>query len=173
MGGDSGVRSLNFVRFTPVIILFAASACGRPNPDARDTSSQTTPRDVATIGAEILAADQQYGAAWLKGDWAAASALTAPNYYGVSTDFELDQAGLKEIFPKVKAFGYEKQAPHVRVFSPSLAIVSYEMTMKETYDGRDISGRYWYATTWTLIDGSWKLLMEQEIPLDVPKQSSN
>jgi hypothetical protein len=79
----------------------------------------------------------------------------------------------KEIFAKVKAFGYEKQSPHVRVFSPSLAIVSDQMTMKETYDGRDISGRYWCATLWTLIDGSWKLLMEQEIPLDVPKQTSN
>ncbi len=171
------MRSLCCRRLVPVIILLAVSVvvvgCDRPKRGAGDSGPQATRLDVAKISAAVLAADQAYGAAWLKGDWAAASALTAPNYYGVSTDFELDHAGLKELFSKVRALGYEQQSPHVRVLRPDLAIVSYEMTMKETYDGHDISGRYWYATTWTLIDGSWKLLMEREIPLDVPKQPSN
>ena len=150
-----------------------AAGCDRLTPGAGDSDPQLSVRDVAKISAAVLSADQEYSAAWLKGDWAAASALIAPNYYGVSTDLELDHTGLEKLFRKVRAFGYEQQASHVRVLRPDLAIVSYEMTMKETYDGKDISGRYWYATTWTLIGGSWKLLVELEIPLDASHKPSN
>jgi hypothetical protein len=161
----------------PVITLVAVSAvmvgCDRPNSGARDSDPQTAVREATKISTDVLAADQEYGAAWLRGDWTAASALTAPNYYGVSADLELDHAGLEKLFPKVRALAYEKQARHVRVLRPDLAVVSYEMTMKEIVDGRDISGRYWYATTWTLMDSGWKLLMEQEIPLSDAHQPPN
>jgi hypothetical protein len=147
--------------------------CARSNRGVPDSDAQTAVRDATKISTDVLAADQEYGAAWLRGDWAAASALMAPNYYGVSTDIELDRAGLEKLFPKVRALAYEKQARHVRVLRPDLTVVSYEMTMKEISDGHDISGRYWYATTWTLIDSGWKLLMEQEIPLDDAHQPPN
>ncbi len=165
------------IRKSPVAatMLIATSillGCKQGNNQATAAGSNVPAADDPKIIAEILAADKAYASAWLAGDWAAASALTAPNYYGVSTDTEIDHPGLEKLFPKAKAFDYQKQTPpHVRVLTPDLAMISYEMTMKETYEGRDISGLYWYATTWTRTPQGWKLLVEQEIPLSGPLAS--
>jgi hypothetical protein len=162
-----------------VLTILAAAAlvtfggCTRAGDASVDSGAEPGRQDSSTTSTAVLAADREYSAAWLRGDWAAVSALVAPEYYGSSTDLELDFAGLKQLFPKVKASSYDKQAPHVRVLRPDLVVVSYEMTMKEISEGQDISGRYWYATTWTRTPSGWKLLMEQEIPLDAPVQPSN
>ncbi len=155
-----------------LIATLALLGCDRVDHAVPAAGSSVSAADEPKIIAEILAADKAYASAWLAGDWAAASALTAPNYYGVSTDLELDYPGLEKLFPKAKAFDYQKQTPpHVRVLTRSLAMISYEMTMKETYEGRDISGLYWYATTWTRTRDGWKLLIEEEIPLSGPLAS--
>ena len=151
-------------------VLGFASGCDRTSDDARTAEGSI---DNAEVTAAVLSADDRYADAWLKHDWAGAASLIAPGYYGISTDFEIDRAGLKELFQKVNAHGYEKQSPHVRVLKHDLAMVSYEMVMKESYEGRDISGRYWYATTWLLTADGWKLLIEEEIPLGAPVSLSN
>ena len=74
-------------------------------------------------------------------------------------------AKLKEEFPKAKATAYRNEPPHAKQLGPGLVLLNRATAMRETYAGADISGRYWISEIWTLRDGRWLLLVEQEIPL--------
>ena len=138
-------------------VLVALIACAGP-PSGRVESS-------ATVESQVLARDQEYAEAWLRGDWETVAVIVAPEYWGVGDDFSWDLAKLREEFPKAKAIAYKNEAPHVKQLGPDLALLNRVTTMRETYAGADISGRYWISEIWTLRDGRWLLLVEQEIPL--------
>ena len=53
----------------------------------------------------------------------------------------------------------------MKLLAPDLALVNYVMWMRETYDGKDMSGRYWYSQIWVRREGRWLLLVEQELPM--------
>ena len=151
----------------------AATGCDRRNRLPPEPSSRAAPRDSAQDSATVLALDRKYWEAEKTKDWSWVSTLVAPSYYGVGSDFEIDRAGLERDFPKVQLMEYELQPPRIRFVRPDLAVVSYVGRMKEFFDGQDISGRYWYSTTWTLANDEWKLLVEQEVRLDAPPPPSN
>ena len=151
----------------------ASTGCDSPSRLPPVPSSQAAPRDTAQDSATVLALDRKYWEAEKSKDWSWVSAAVAPSYYGVGSDFEIDRAGLERDFPKVKLMEYELQPARIRFVRPDLAVVSYVGRMKESFDGEDISGRYWYSTTWTLVNNEWKLLVEQEIRLDAPPPPSN
>jgi Domain of unknown function (DUF4440) len=150
----------------------AATGCGRPSRLPTEPSSQAAVRDTAQDSATVLALDRKYWEAEKTKDWSWVSAFVAPAYYGVGSDFEIDRAGLERDFPKVNLLDYELQPPRIRFVRRDLAVVSYVGRMKEFFDGQDISGRYWYSTTWTLVNNEWKLLVEQEVRLDSPPPPS-
>ena len=154
------------------IALFAPS-CGGNSETVQSPEVRANNGAVSQVIAEVLAADQAYADAWLRSDWAAASAMIAPDYFGLSPDGSIDQFRLRDVFARAKALGYTRTTPHTKVLASDVVMVSYEQQMKETFDGRDISGRYWYSTIWKRLDGRWKLLVEQEIPLDEPAQPPN
>ncbi len=137
--------------------------CTRSDSGAAETTPQspqsnagsTKNSDPAT--AAILAADRRYWGAQKKGDWPLIAALLAPEYYGVSADLELNRDDLARDLAKTKLLDYELQRARVRLVRPDLAVVSYTGRMKEIFDGQDISGRYWYSTTWVLQNHEWKL----------------
>ena len=53
----------------------------------------------------------------------------------------------------------------MKQLSPGVLLVSNVATVRETYNGQDISGRYLSSVVSVLRDGKWLLLVEQEIPL--------
>jgi hypothetical protein len=138
-------------------VLVALVACAG-NPSVRVDSS-------ATVESQVLARDREYSEAWLRGDWEAVAGIVAPEYWGAGSDFSWDLARLKEEFPKAKAMAYRNEAPHVKGLGPGLVLLNRVTTMRETYAGADISGRYWISEIWVRRDGRWLLLVEQEIPL--------
>lgn len=152
-----------------VVVLTAVNGCGQPHPTASPSSS----RDTSNDSAMVLALDQKYWEAERTKDWKWVSEHLAANYYGVGNDFEVDRAAVESDFKKITLISYELQPPRIRFVRPDLAVVSYLGTMQETFDGADISGRYWYSTTWTLIDNKWMLLVEQEVSLDKQPPPSN
>jgi hypothetical protein len=155
-GGDlasAGVLRIALVLALPVAVV----ACAGGNSVRVESS--------ATVESQVLGRDQAYAQAWLKGDWESVAAIVAPEYWGVGDDFSWDFAKLKEEFPKAKAIAYTSEKPQVRQLAPGLALLNRVTSMRETYAGTDISGRYWVSEIWTLRDGRWLLLVEQEVLL--------
>ena len=116
--------------------------------------------------ADVLALDHKYWEAERLKDWPAVVALVAPDYYSIGEDFESDYKELQSEFPKIQLYDYHIGSPHVRRLSNDSILVSYVATMHETYDGKDISGRYWCSTLWVQRNKKWLLLVEEEVRLD-------
>jgi hypothetical protein len=90
--------------------------------------------------------------------------MVAPDYY-VFDGAGGNIARLREAFPKIKTLGYKQEQPYVKILSADLVLVNHLMQMRETYDGKDMSGRYWYSQIWVRREGRWLLLVEQELPM--------
>jgi Domain of unknown function (DUF4440) len=103
--------------------------------------------------------------AYRRGDWAALQALVAPDYSGITEDFEWDFASLKREFPKIRLIDSKVERQRVKLLSPDLILVNEVFTMSETFDGEDISGRYCSSNVWVRRNGRWLLLVEQEVRL--------
>jgi hypothetical protein len=136
----------------------------------KPTSIAATPRAAGSSSNDrdrsaVLQADQAYTDAYKRGDWPSAAALLAPGYYGVGSDLEVDRTALERNFPKIHVGEYKFQQAHVHFVRPDIAVVSRLGSMNESFDGSDISGRYWFSGTWIRIDGHWKLLVEEEVAL--------
>jgi ketosteroid isomerase-like protein len=132
--------------------------------EERQTPTAEAQSGSESVVAEVLARDHEYAEAWRRGDWPAIEAMIAPDYY------VFDGAGggiarLREEFPKIKLLEYKSEQPHVQILAPDLVLVNYVMQMRETYDGKDMSGRYWYSQIWIRREGRWLLLVEQELPM--------
>jgi hypothetical protein len=124
--------------------------------------SDSQPADAASEGAAL---DHQLSEAYLRQDWAALEKMVAPDYAGLALDEQWDFAALKREFPKIHALEYKVERQQVKRLSPDLMLVSDVFTMRETYDGQDISGHYWSSDVWVRRKGKWLLLVEQEVPL--------
>ena len=141
-----------------------------PVPQLRRSSGVSKSPEAALQA--VLALDRQYWEAEKAGDWASLSALVAAEYYGVGDGVEIDRQGMQQDFPKIKLLEYKLNTSHVRLVGPDLAVVSYTGRMKECFGGQDISGQYWYSTTWRHRDTDWKLVIEEEVRLDPPTTPS-
>ncbi len=122
--------------------------------------------DLDSVKAAVIAAESRYIQAYLHRDWAAAAALIAPDYYANVEGFEGDLAKLREEFPKIQLFDYQViSAPHLKRLAADLVLYNDIATVRETYAGRDTSGRYWHGDIWVRRNGRWLLLVEQEVGL--------
>jgi hypothetical protein len=72
---------------------------------------------------------------------------------------------LQREFPKIHLSEFHLERQRVKPLSPDLILVNDTFTMRETYAGQDISGRYWSSDVWVRRGGRWLLLVEQELPL--------
>jgi hypothetical protein len=91
--------------------------------------------------------------------------MVAPDYYGTGDDFEWDSTALQREFPKIQLSDLHVERQHVKRLAPDLILINDVLTMRETYAGQNISGRYWSNDIWVRRDGRWFLLVEQEFPL--------
>lgn len=112
-----------------------------------------------------IALDNSLTNAYVHQDWNALSALVAPDYYGTGDGIEWDYAALKREFPKIHLTDARAEHQHVKTLGPDMLLINEDMTIRETYDGHDISGRYAMSDIWVRRNGSWSLLVEQELPL--------
>jgi mannose-6-phosphate isomerase-like protein (cupin superfamily)/ketosteroid isomerase-like protein len=125
--------------------------------------------DTNSLAAEIIAAEDRYSQAYIHHDWAGASALLAPDYYGNAEGFEGDRTKLEQEFRKIRLLEYNVvSTPHLKLLAPDIVLYNDVVTMRETYGDRDISGRYWHGDIWVRRDGRWLLLVEQEVWLREP-----
>jgi hypothetical protein len=92
--------------------------------------------------------DRALTGAYLQRDWRALSGLVAPEYYGAGQGFEWDFAALQREFPKIHLSEFHLERQRVKPLSPDLILVNDTFTMRETYAGQDISGRYWSSDVW-------------------------
>lgn len=118
--------------------------------------------DVSAKGAEL---DRRLTEAYLRKDWTALEKFIAPDYAGFTPDEHWDFAGLKREFAKILMTDFHVERQQVRGISPDMILVNDVLTMKESYAGQDISGRYWTSDVWVRRNGKWLLLVEQEVPL--------
>ena len=146
----------------PLLVMCALAACARRGEKRSPGAGGQSGSEL--VAAEVLARAHEYDEAWLRGDWPAAEAMLAADYY-VFDGVEGDLARLRQEFPKIKTLEYKQEQPHVKILAADLILVNHVMQMRETYDGKDISGRYWYSQIWVRREGRWLLLVEQELPM--------
>ena len=145
-----------------VAALILAVGCDRQRIGLLGDQGQQIPESVKS---EILSLDHRYAEAWRQGDWATVESLVAPDYSGIGADFSWNLQNLREEFPKVKLLEYNNEPASLKALGPDAVLLSYVTRMRETSDGKDISGKYWYSQVWVRRVGGWRLLVEQEIPL--------
>jgi len=121
--------------------------------------------DEDSIVAEAAALDRRLTQIDLSRDWPALEAIVAPDYYGTGEGFEWDFAALQREFPKIQLSDLHVERQNVKRLAPDLILVNDVLTMRETYGGQNISGRYWSGDIWVRRNGRWLLLVEQEVPL--------
>ena len=150
--------------FHAVLGLFAAtmlSGCGNHGSASRESETTAPPATEATA----VTLDTSLTNAYLHQDWNTLSAIVAPDYYGVGDGIEWDYAALKREFPKIHLVEARAEYRHVKSLGPDMLLINENMTIRETYDGHDISGRYAMSDIWVRRNGAWFLLVEQELPL--------
>jgi len=136
-----------------LLVLWVAAAGCRQHPSAHNDED------------EVLRRDHAYKEAFQRSDWPAVQKLVAPEYLGLVPEARWDVTQLAREFPKIKLRGYRDETPTLKRLGPEEMLVSQVSALDETYDGRDISGRYWVSCVWVRRAGRWLLLVEQEVPL--------
>jgi ketosteroid isomerase-like protein len=138
--------------------------------DLHQSSKQAT---VASLRAEILAMDDRLAKIYRTGDLPGLKALYAPDYLGYwAGQRAADLATVQREFPKVKLLEFHRDFAVVKELAPGVALLNEDGTMRETYNGVDVSGRYHYTTIWIKRAGRWRLLFEQEVPFAVLSPSA-
>jgi hypothetical protein len=145
-----------------IAALILAVGCNRQPISSSGDHSRPIPD---ALKSEILSLDHRYAEAWRQGDWATVESLVAPDYSAIGADFSWNLKTLREEFPRVKLLEYRNEPATLKAVGPDAVLLGYVTTMRETADGKDISGKYWYSQVWVRRVGGWRLLVEQEVPL--------
>jgi hypothetical protein len=112
-----------------------------------------------------LALGERLTLAYRRRSWPGVDSLLADDYLGVAPGVEWDRAALRHEFPNIRLESLRSDSAIVRTLGPGVLLLDEDATMRESYAGEDISGRYRLTTAWVLRAGQWKLAFEQEIPL--------
>jgi hypothetical protein len=126
-------RSLIRVSFAGVTLWIAACAPARPERTG----------SVAHLGAAVQQRDSVYQAAWLRGDEAALESMLAPGYSYFDGE-PGDLATSRKEFPRLKFLEYHYEWREVQALGSDHVLLKNILWMRETLDGKEISGRYWY-----------------------------
>jgi len=111
------------------------------------------------------ALDAKLTDAYLRKDWAALCEIAAPDYYAGGDGFEWGFADLQREFPKIQLADFRIERRRVKQLAPGVLLITDVAAIRETYAGKDISGRYLSTDVWVQRDAKWLLLVEQEVPL--------
>ncbi len=114
---------------------------------------------------QALGLSDRLTAIYRRGDWPALAALLASDYLGTTPGAQWDGEVLEREFAKIRMTDYQRENFLVKQLAPDLVLLNEDATLKETYDGEDISGRYRMTTIWINRANEWRLLFEQEVPL--------
>jgi hypothetical protein len=145
-------------------LLVASGAFCLAKTNSREVSMDD---DVTEVGVNL---DKQLAEAYHQGNWAQLERLVAPDYSGITEDFEWDFASLKREFPKIRLSEWRIERQRIKRLASDLILVNNIFWMQETFDGQDISGRYCSSNVWVRRNERWLLLVEQEVRLrDVEK----
>lgn len=125
-------------------------------------SQQTVSDDSTELGSTL---DRRLTDAYHRRDWVTLQSLVAPDYAGITEDFEWDFASLQREFHKIRLVDSKIERQRIKRLAPDLILVNDIFTMHETFDGEDISGRYNSSDVWVRRNGHWLLLIEQEVRL--------
>ena len=123
------------------------------------TSAERLRRHALSLGDRLTSA-------YRRGSWAGVDSLLADDYLGCAPDVRWDRAALRREFPRIRMRSFHRDSAIVKALGAGVVLLDEDVTLGETYAGRDISGRYRMTTVWAFREARWRLVFEQEIPLD-------
>ena len=144
-----------------MLVLIDAS-CAKHLSDSSDHAASRNLSD-----AEVLNLSDHLSNIYKEHDWSGLKKLVSSGYVGTAPGFQWTIADLEKEFPKISLHDIHRDAYFIKVLNPALVLLNEDATLKETYDGQDISGPYRMTTIWTKQGDAWQLLFEQEIPIPV------
>ncbi|HVN78254.1 MAG TPA: nuclear transport factor 2 family protein, partial [Terriglobia bacterium] len=147
-------------RVACLLALSVLTSCG-----GRTAATGVDAESLESLRTEALALSDQLVGIYKSGDWRALLSLLDPGYLGTAPGIQWNLAALQREFPKIRLSEYHREAFIVKKLAPGMVLLNEDGTLRETYDGQDISGRYRFTTIWVKRAGSWRLLFEQEVPL--------
>jgi uncharacterized protein (TIGR02246 family) len=68
--------------------------------------------------------------------------------------------------PELKLSEYAAGKMTIRLLGPDAALVTYPLTMKGTFKGKDVPAKNFASAVWVKKDGKWLEAYYQETPLD-------
>jgi Domain of unknown function (DUF4440) len=172
-------RLLPLTVLPAILLALLVAGCSRPGDGTpasnavRSEDRDESPGMNEAVKAAVLGLEYAYWEAEKAGDWSVVAGLVAPDYYGVGDDFEINLAEMKRDFPRIKLSAYKLEEPRFKLIERDLAVISYAGRINELFDGKDISGRYWFSSTYVRRGDQWKLLIEQEVRINQAPPSSN
>ena len=105
-------------------------------------------------------------AAWhavMAGDTHAYGAMLSPNYVGVYTDGTFDKASEVSSIHNDHLRAVTLHSFAVRMLNADDMLVTYAADVKGTSGSKDVSGRYWEASTWHRSGNSWLGTFHMEV----------
>jgi hypothetical protein len=132
---------------------------GTAEGHAADSSDATSAKD------SIMKMEDELREAAIKGDSSVADKYLADDYYTVSAAngqaYDKKQVidRMKSGASKISEVNVSKR--DVAMYGPNLAISHGVAEVKSTTDGKDTSGKYHFARTWTKRDGKWQAVWFQ------------
>jgi hypothetical protein len=151
--------------FPALLLVLGATALG---VDRRAFADQATAVP-DSLRIELLAQADGLTAIYQRGDWPALKLVLAPGYLGTAPGQEWDASQLEREFPKVKLIDFVRHNATVKPLGVNVVLLNEDGFLRETYADQDISGWYRFTTIWTRVDGRWRLLFEQEVPIPDPR----
>ena len=132
----------------PLIFVVTAAAIGAPSAAAAITPSQ---RETVIWNTVRAGNSRAYGA------------MLAPAYIGVYSDGTFDKAAEvgsihNDHIRSVRLSGFK-----TRMLSPDDMLVTYSADVMGTSNNKDVSGRYWEASTWHRSKDKWLGTFHMEV----------
>jgi len=106
--------------------------------------------------------------AFQKGDADAVKRLMTDDHVAVTAAYggPQDRAEQLKTLPDLKLSEYAAAKTKVLPLGKDAALVTYELTLKGTYKGKDVPRKNFASAVWVRRDGKWQEAFYQETPLD-------
>ena len=106
--------------------------------------------------------------AFKKGDADAVKALMTEDHVAVTASYggPLDRAEQLKTLADLKLTEYAAAKTKVSALGKDAALVTYELTLKGTYKGKEVPRKNFASAVWVKQDGKWREAFYQETPLE-------
>jgi hypothetical protein len=160
-------------------LALAASACttttntntgaGKANAGANANAAAASPTPAGPTQADIEAKERQLLDAIKAKNWDAFAGLLADDFTLVSGDGLADKAETLDAIKKYDLTEYTISEPRLLKVDADLAVLTYTMNEKSSYDGRPMSGKPFRASSaWANRGGKWVNVYHQESEVAEP-----